>query len=154
MPLFCSNCGKKETRNRSIDGVSKICGVCSGSASSGEVAATGAAAAVLDPVLPPSCDVDEEETLANVKFGCLKKWLNETLAYHVAQMDDRLTKEIGAVKEDLQATKAALEDTNSEITKVKKDLAEAKRSNQENVTGLENRVKNLEADTKLSLIHI
>ena len=86
--------------------------------------------------------------LANVKFGCLKKWFNETLAYHVAQMDDRLTKEIGAMKEDLQTTKAALEDTNSEITKVKKDLAEVKRSTQENVTGLDNRVKNLEADTK------
>ena len=63
-------------------------------------------------------------------------------------MDDRLTKEIGAVKEDLQSTKAALAETDQEISKLKKELTEVKKSAQENVSGLDNRVNALEQDAK------
>lgn len=139
---YCSNCGKKETRNRIVDPVSKNCSDCSGSASSGE-----AVTAATDRPPPPTCDVDDDETLNNVRFGSLKKWFSETIAYHAAQIDDRLTREIGAMKEDLQNTKTALAEAEKEISSVKKDLADVKKSGQENAAKFDNRVKVLEEDT-------
>ena len=100
------------------------------------------------PPRPPACDVDDEETLNNVPFGSLKKWLNDTLSHHVAQIDERLSREIGVVKEDLKSTKAALQETTSEVKKLKKEVTDFKKTSNETVSGVANRVKNLEAEMK------
>ena len=97
---------------------------------------------------PPPCDVDDEETLNNVKFGSLKNWLNATFAHHVSQLDERLTKEIGTIKEDLQNTKESLETTTADVTKLKQELSELKKSTSKGVTDLENRTKVSEAESK------
>ena len=147
--MFCSKCGKKDTRNRTINESTKICSDCEPVANASNDQQTADAAAPFPPPpTPPACNVDDDETLNNVKFGSLKKWLNETLSYHVAQIDDRLTREIGAVKEDLQNTNKALGETTSEVTKLKKELADVKKTTGDNVAGLDKRTKDLEAEMK------
>ena len=146
MPGFCTECGKKRKLNND-----RICTPCvnkSAPAATDTVGIIGAAAAPDPPPPPPTCDVDDEETLNNVKFGSLKSWLNATFAHHVTQLDERLSREIGAVKDDLQTTKTSLDQTNAEIAKLKKELTDYKKATNEKVVGLDTRVKTLDTDAK------
>ena len=142
MPAYCTECGKKRKLNDN-----RVCKECSTKMGAAPAAGIGATASDVIPP-PPPCDVDDEETLNNVKFGSLKSWLNATFAHHVSQLDERLTKEIGTIKEDLQNTKESLETTAADVTKLKQELSELKKSTNKDVTDLKNRTKVLEAESK------
>ena len=67
--MFCCQCAKKATRNRTIDGITKICSDCVKASVSTEVD-VGASA------IPP---IDDEATLDTVKFSDYKLWMMSQL---------------------------------------------------------------------------
>ena len=145
--MYCTRCGKKDTRNRIVNEITKICSVCE-PAHPDQHPSTSTVSDEEQLLQPPSCDVDDNETLDNIRFGTLKKWLNDTFTYHVAQMDERLTREIGAVKAELQTTKSALDVTTKDVTDLKNDISDFRKTTNDGITNAVTRVSNMEAEMK------
>ena len=91
--------------------------------------------------------MNDDETLNNITYGNLKQWLTSTYVEHVAQIDKRLTKEIGNIKKDLTDTKSDLVNTNAEIQKSKKEFTDFKKSTQNDISSFQLRTKALDDET-------
>ena len=150
IPKFCSNCGRKPTKNRTLNEHTAICSDCTVEIDDNPIAASQAnhpSTTYPHPPAPP-CDIDDSPTLNNVTFGALNDWLTATYTSHVAHIDQRLTKEINQVKEDVDKTKTDLANTNNELMQLKKNLTDFKRTSNENAAALEQCVRSLEEESK------
>ena len=143
--LHCKFCGKKSSRNRTVDEETLTCSLCRENADDG---AGVSSAANFDATLNNPQDVDDNETLNNISFGTLKSWFTSALNDHAEKIDERLTKELGNVKKDLDQTKLKVDKNSSELEKLKKEMSELKTSTKNSLGKLENQTKNLETESK------
>ena len=63
-------------------------------------------------------------------------------------MNTRLSKEIGAVKQDLEATKATLDGTTAEVKQLKKEVSDFKKSANDSISSFGTRATNLDSEVK------
>ena len=140
---YCSHCGKKPTSRRTIDQQTALCQECSpkhdDSNKNNNNNSNDAGANAPDP--------NDNITLNNVTFGTLKSWLNSAYADHVTKLEEKLTAEIGIVRQDLETTNTVITETRTEVTKLKKDLSDRKTCCEKSARELDERIKTLEEES-------
>ena len=110
-PIFCCVCGKKPSRNRTLDPSTAVCSVCSsGENSQGITTPNGDAATAIDP------EVNDDVVLSELTFGDLKNWFRGEVRSTIKDiMKEELKTELDNVKKNISDTKA-LADKNSQTT--------------------------------------
>ena len=110
--MHCTQCGKKNTKNRTIDPVTKVCSECQ----SEPIAATA--------------QIDEEETMSNIKFSEFKVWMKAELnpiSEDIKSLKESV-KEIEKQKRQIELLKTRVEEHEETIDALKNVVAKQQRS--------------------------
>ena len=110
--MYCVKCGKKNTKNRTIDPVRKECNDCQ----------TGAAEAVPE--------IDEEATMGNIKFSDFKGWMIaelDPIREDVKSLKESI-KQIEEQKRQIDLLKQRVDDQEDTIEALKNVVAKQQRS--------------------------
>ena len=111
--MHCTNCGKKKTKTRTIDPVSKECSECQ--------------TEPVDDLVP---QIDEETTMSNIKFSDFKVWMKAELnpiSEDIKSLKESV-KEIETQKRQIELLKARVEEHEDTIDALKNVVAKQQRS--------------------------
>ena len=102
-PKFCCQCGKKPTRNRSLDPSTALCSACATGADIGNSTLEGDGH-------EDSSLITDDTTLSEVRFGDLKLWLQNELHTNIKQIvKEELKTEVEGIKRNFSALKSDVE---------------------------------------------
>ena len=139
--VFCRECGKKETRNLSIDTFTSVCQKCT----------TLKNAAAVQQGIPT--EITDEAKLSDISFQQFKSWIQyviqDTIQSEVQMAMQKCAKDIEAVKKDLGLEKekvatliTKVNSLTTELTELKNEHVKTKKVGEENLKYLINLDRN------------
>ena len=117
--MYCKQCGKKETKNLSIDKFTGLCQKCSVAKQPATRGTDGAAANQQGE----SVEIDEDATLSDIPFRQFKAWIQfvikDTIQAEAKLALDKCSKDIDAVKKDLGLEKQKVASLTTQVNELK-----------------------------------
>ena len=113
-PKFCRNCGKKATRNRTLNLTTAVCSACEDDPPAAEEEETN-----------DETEIADDAPLSDIRFGDLKSWFKKELRSTVKDIvKEELQAELGVVKQEVGNLKTKVSTNETSIascsTKVEK----------------------------------